>query len=135
VAGARSESTPISGLRLCPADERVVGPAQSLPVDGAFGPAVDTAQQPGQAFDRFIATYEAKYPKATRCLAADREVLLAIYDFPAAHWQHLRTSNPIESTFAPIRLRTTKTRNCLGARSAVAMVRQLAMSAQIRWRR
>jgi transposase-like protein len=95
----------------------------------------ETKQQAEQAFDRFIATYEDKYPKATRCLADDRDVLLAFYDFPAPHWQHLRTTNPIESTFATIRLRTKKTRNCLGARSAVAMVHQLAISAQKRWRR
>ena len=95
----------------------------------------ETKPQAEQAFERFVATYRDKYPKATRCLADDREVLLAFYDFPAAHWQHLRTTNPIESTFATIRLRTKKTRNCLGARSAVAMVHQLAMSAQKRWRR
>ena len=94
-----------------------------------------TKQQAQRAFDRFVETYQEKYPKATQCLAIDRDVLLAFYDFPAAHWQHLRTSNPIESTFATIRLRTAKTRNCLGARSAVAMVHQLAMSAQKRWRR
>lgn len=95
----------------------------------------ETKLQAEQAFDRFVATYEDKYPKAVRCLADDREVLLAFYDFPAAHWQHLRTTNPIESTFATIRLRTKKTRNCLGARGAVAMVHQLAISAQKRWRR
>lgn len=88
-----------------------------------------------QAFDRFLATYEAKYPKATDCLAADREALLAFYDFPATHWQHLRTTNPIESTFATIRLRTVKTRNCVSAKSGLALVHQLAMSAQKRWRR
>lgn len=87
------------------------------------------------AFDRFIAVYEAKYPKATRCLVKDREALLAFYDFPAAHWQHIRTSNPIESTFATIRLRTDKTRNCVSAKSGVALVYKLAMSAEKRWRR
>ena len=91
--------------------------------------------QADKAFDRFIATYEAKYPKATGCLAKDRDELLAFYDFPAAHWQHLRTSNPIESTFATIRLRTAKTRNCVSAKSGSALLYQLAMSAQKRWRR
>ena len=91
--------------------------------------------QADKAFDRFIATYEAKYPKATGCLAKDRDELLAFYDFPAAHWQHLRTSNPIESTFATIRLRTTKTRNCVSAKSGSALLYQLAMSAQKRWQR
>ena len=87
-----------------------------------------------QAFDRFIATYEAKYPKAVTCLAKDRQALLACYDFPAAHWQHLRTTNPIESTFATLRLRTVKTRNCLSARSGLSL-HPLAMSAQQRWRK
>jgi transposase-like protein len=88
-----------------------------------------------KAFDRFIATYEEKYPKAVDCLARDRDELLAFYDFPAAHWQHLRTSNPIESTFATVRLRTVKTRNCLSAKSGLSLVHQLAMSAQQRWRK
>lgn len=88
-----------------------------------------------QAFDRFLVTYDDKYPKATKCLAKDRPELLAFYDFPAAHWQHLRTSNPIESTFATIRLRTAATRNCVSAKSGLALVHQLAMSAQKRWRR
>jgi transposase-like protein len=87
------------------------------------------------AFDRFVATYEAKYPKAVECLAKDREELLAFYDFPAAHWQHLRTTNPIESSFATIRLRSQKTKNCVSAKTGLALVHQLAMSAQKRWRR
>lgn len=87
------------------------------------------------AFDRFLATYEAKYPKAAKCLEQDRDALLAFYDFAATHWQHLRTTNPIESTFATIRLRTAKTRNCFSARTGCALVHQLAMSAQTRWRR
>lgn len=88
-----------------------------------------------KAFNRFIATYQDKYPKAVHCLVKDRQALLAFYDFPAAHWQHLRTTNPIESTFATIRLRTVKTRNCLSAKSGLSMVHQLAMSAQKRWRK
>lgn len=95
----------------------------------------DSRKHAEQAFDRFIATYEAKYPKAVHCLAKDREALLAFYDFPAAHWQHLRTTNPIESTFATIRLRTVKTRNCVSAKSGLCLMHQLAMSAQKRWRR
>ena len=95
----------------------------------------DTRKSADQALDRFCATYEAKYPKAADCLARDRETLLAFYDFPAAHWQHLRTTNPIESTFATIRLRTVKTRNCLSVKTALSLVHQLAMSAQKRWRR
>lgn len=95
----------------------------------------DSRANAEKAFDRFIATYPAKYPKAVECLAGDREELLAFYDFPAAHWQHLRTTNPIESTFATIRLRTVKTRNCLSAKSGLSLVHQLAISAQKRWRK
>lgn len=95
----------------------------------------DSRANAEKAFDRFVTTYEQKYPKAVDCLAKDREELLAFYDFPAAHWQHIRTSNPIESTFATIRLRTVKTRNCVSAKSGLSLVHQLAMSAQKRWRR
>ena len=63
------------------------------------------------------------------------KLLLAFYDFPVGPWGHLRTTNPIESTFATIRLRTAKTRNCLSERTALSLVHQLAMSAQKRWRR
>jgi transposase-like protein len=95
----------------------------------------DTRHHAEQAFDRFVAIYDDTYPKATACLQKDRAELLAFYDFPAAHWQHLRTSNPIESTFATIRLRTAATRNCVSAKSGLSLVHQLAMSAQKRWRR
>src|SRR6266581_344449 len=71
-----------------------------------------------QAFDLFLATYEAKYPKASECLAKDRDTLLTFYDFPAEHWPHVRTTNPIESTFATVRLRTSKTRGCVAPRRA-----------------
>jgi len=87
------------------------------------------------AFDAFLETYEAKYPKAAECLAKDREQLLAFYDFPAQHWIHLRTTNPIESTFATVRLRTAKTRGCLSRQTMLTMVFKLAHSAQKRWRR
>ena len=95
----------------------------------------DSRDSAEKAFDRFIQTYEQKYPKAVDCLVKDREELLAFYDFPAAHWQHIRTTNPIESTFATIRLRTRKTRNCVSAKSGLSLIHQLAMSAQKRWRR
>ena len=65
------------------------------------------------AFDHFVAKYGAKYDKAVACLTKDREALLAFYDFPAEHWKHVRTTNPIESTFATVRLRTAKTKGCL----------------------
>ena len=92
-------------------------------------------QRAEMAFDLFVATYEAKYPKAAECLAHDREVLLAFYDFPAEHWGHIRTTNPIESTFATVRLRTNKTRGCLSRTTMLAMVFKLWQSAAKRWHR
>lgn len=87
------------------------------------------------AFERFIKTYDAKYPKAVECLAKDREALLAFYDFPAEHWVHIRTTNPIESTFATVRLRTDKTRGCVSQDSILSLVFKLVQSAQKRWLR
>ena len=112
--------------------KRVQGEAKSM-LHEIWGS--DTRERAKEAFERFCATWEAKYPKAAECLARDREELLAFYDFPAAHWQSLRTTNPIESTFATIRLRTAKTRNCLSEKTALSLVHQLAMSAEKRWRR
>ena len=94
-----------------------------------------TREEAEDAFNYFVEAYDDKYPKAVECLTKDREELLTFYDFPAAHWHHLRTTNPIESTFATIRLRTAKTRGCLSRKTALAMVYKLAMSAQGRWRR
>ena len=95
----------------------------------------DTRMNAHKALTRFLATWEAKYPRTAECLTKDQEELLAFYDFPAAHWGHLRKTNPIESTFATIRLRTAKTRNCLSEKTALSLVHQLAMSAQKWWRR
>lgn len=95
----------------------------------------ETREDAYQAFDSFLETYEAKYPKATTCLKKDREELLAFYDFPAEQWAHLRTTNPIESTFATVRLRTAKTRGCLSRETMLTMVFRLSLSAQKRWRR
>jgi putative transposase len=88
-----------------------------------------------KAFDAFIETYGAKYPKATDCLEKDRQALLAFYDFPAEHWIHLRTTNPIESMFATIRQRTDKTKGCLSRKTCLAMVFKLAKSAEKNWRK
>ncbi len=88
-----------------------------------------------KAFDIAISTYSDKYPKAIMCLNKNREEMLAFYDFPATHWQHIRTSNPIESTFATVRLRTAKTRGCVARHTILAMVYKLGQSAQIKWRR
>ncbi len=93
-----------------------------------------TRKDAGEAFDLFVETFSGKYPAATACLGKDREVLLAFYDFPAEHWIHLRTSNPIESTFASVRLRTGKTKGCGSRVACLSMVFKLALSAQKRWR-
>ena len=87
-----------------------------------------------KAFDQFVATYEAKYPQATECLSKDREVLLSFYDFPAEHWRHIRTTNPIESTFATVRLRTVKTKGSGSRMACLTMVFKLMESASGRWR-
>ena len=86
------------------------------------------------AFDLFIEKYGVKYDKATACLVKDRDALLTFYDFPAEHWKHLRTSNPIESSFATVRHRTRRSKNCLSRNTAMAMVFKLIMAAQKRWR-
>ena len=87
------------------------------------------------AFDFFAQAYGAKYEKAVACLTKDRHRLLSFYDFPAEHWKHLRSTNPIESTFATVRLRTTKTKGCLSRKTALAMVFKLLLSARKKWRR
>ncbi len=87
------------------------------------------------ALDRFVAKYGPKYAKAAACLAKDRDALLAFYAAPAEHWKHVRTTNPIESTFATVRLRTDRTKGCLSRQTALAMVFKLAKSAERRWRR
>jgi putative transposase len=88
-----------------------------------------------QAFDLFVQTFEAKYPKAVECLVKDREVLLTFYDFPAEHWIHLRTTNPIESTFATVRLRTVRTKGSGSRTACLTMVFKLAQCAEKHWRR
>ena len=80
----------------------------------------------------FQTAWGPQYPRAAECLVKDREELLAFYDFPA---EHLRTTNPIESVFATVRLRTVKTRDCLSRKTACAMVYRLLLSAQGKWRR
>ena len=94
-----------------------------------------TKQDAEKAFDEFIEKYQAKYPAACDCLSKDREVLLTFYDFPAEHWSHLRTTNPIESTFATIRLRHRKTKGNGTRRASLAMMFKLAQSASKKWRR
>ncbi len=95
----------------------------------------ETSKDAEAAFDVFIAAYGLKYEKAAECLAKDRQALLAFYDFPAEHWKHLRTSNPIESTFATVRHRTIRSKGCLSNKTALAMVFKLVEAAQKSWRR
>ena len=95
----------------------------------------ETRKQADTAFDLFIRTFQAKYPKAVECLEKDREALLRFYDFPAEHWVHLRTTNPIESTFATVRLRTRRTKGCGSRTACLTMVFKLAQCAERHWRR
>ncbi|ANB03644.1 IS256 family transposase [Ectothiorhodospira sp. BSL-9] len=94
-----------------------------------------TREMAHQAFDRTLKRFEAKYPKAMACLAKDRDELLAFYDYPAEHWVHIRTTNPVESTFSTVRLRTKRSRSCGSRATTLAMVFKLLQSAQKRWRR
>lgn len=95
----------------------------------------NTKAEANTAFDRFLKTYHVKYPEATECLSKDREALLAFFDFPAEHWPHIRSTNPIESTFATVRLRTDKTRGCVSKDTILALVFKLVQSAEKRWLR
>ncbi|KVN49704.1 hypothetical protein WJ64_20540 [Burkholderia ubonensis] len=87
------------------------------------------------AFERFVATYGAKYPKAVEKLTKERNDLLAFYDFPAEHWQRLRATNPIESAFATVRHRTSRARYCLSRATFLGMAFKLVESAEQSWRR
>ena len=95
----------------------------------------ETRSQAQKAFGLFISTFQAKYPRAVECLLKDRDVLLTFYDFPAEHWVHLRTTNPIESTFATVRLRTARTKGCGSRATCLTMVFKLAQCAERRWHR
>lgn len=94
-----------------------------------------TRQEADRAFDQFIVTYEPKYPKATACLLKDQDALLTFYDFPARHWQSVRTTNPIESTFATIRHRTARTKGCVTRDSLLHMMFKLGQCAENNWRK
>ena len=95
----------------------------------------ETKKDAVKALEAFVETYQVKYKRATDCLIKDRAALLAFYDFPAEHWKHLRTTNPIESTFATVRHRTIRSKGCLSNKTALAMVFKLAEGAQKSWRR
>jgi putative transposase len=94
-----------------------------------------TRQDALKAYDRFLTNYQLKYPKACDCLEKDKDVLFTFYDFPAEHWSHLRTTNPIESTFATVRLRTQRTKGCGSRLATLTMVYKLGLEAQNGWRR
>jgi len=87
------------------------------------------------AMDTFAEKYAAKYEKAVSCLTRDREALLAFYGFPADHWDHLRTGNPIESVFATVRHRTVRTKGALSQKAAKLMVFKLVQAAAKTWQR
>ena len=94
-----------------------------------------TRKEAHSAFNHFVKHYGAKYPKAAEKLTKDRDALLAFYDFPAEHWAHLRTTNPIESTFATVRHRTTRTRNCVTRATFLGLAFKLIEEAEKTWRR
>lgn len=94
-----------------------------------------TKREALDALDTFLTLYEAKYPKAAACLIKDKDHLFTFYDFPAVHWQHIRSTNPIESTFATVRHRTRQTKGCGSIRATLSMVFQLAREAQKCWRK
>ena len=95
----------------------------------------ETRDDAHKSFDRALVRFESKYPGAMERLLKDREELLAFYDFPAEHWVHIRTTNPIESTFATVRLRTRRARNCGSRETTLAVVYKLLESAQKKWKR
>jgi len=95
----------------------------------------ETKKDAVTALEAFVETYQVKYERAADCLTKDREALLAFFDFPAEHWKHLRTTNPLESTFATVRHRTIRSKGCLSNKTALAMVFKLVEGAQKSWRR
>ncbi len=95
----------------------------------------ETREKAYEAFDHCIARFNPKYPKAMECLAKvkDKDSMLAFYDYPAENWQHIRTTNPVESVFATVRLRTAKTKNCGSRTTMLAMAFKLMETAQKKW--
>ena len=97
-----------------------------------YSPARDEAHA---AFAKFVGRYQAKYPKAVEKMEKYRDSLLAFYDFPAEHWQHIRTTNPIESTFATVRHRTSRTRNCVSRPTFLGLAFKLIEETEKSWRK
>ena len=94
----------------------------------------ETKEAAVKTYRLFIASFKDKYPKAVECLEKDEQVLFTFYQFPAAHWIHIRTTNPIESTFATVRLRTAKTKGCGSRAATLSMVFKLCLEAEKSWR-
>jgi putative transposase len=94
-----------------------------------------TRKAASAAYEQFISSYQIKFPKACEYLEKDKEVLFTFYDFPAQHWSHLRTTNPIESTFATVRLRTHRTKGSGSRIATLTMVFKLGLEAEKHWRR
>ena len=95
----------------------------------------ETKEDAEKAWKKFLNTYGTKYPKVEECLSKDKAEMLEFYNFPAEHWKHIRTTNPIESIFATVRNRTRKTKGCLSRKTALSMVFKLMMSAKKKWRK
>lgn len=95
----------------------------------------ETKEDANKAFELFLDKYGVKYQQATDCLKKDRQELLTFYDFPAEHWKHIRTTNPIESTFATVRHRTKRSKGCLARETTLIMVFKLIKTAEKTWRR
>ena len=114
-------------------DQSVMRPEVAQP-RGSAAERVCSATRAVAALDAFAGSYAPKYAKAVECLSKDRDALLAFYDFPAEHWKHLRSTNPIESTFATVRHRTIRSKGCLSNKTALAMVFKLIEAAQKSWR-
>ncbi len=95
----------------------------------------ESRQAATEAFESFLGLYRTKFPKAVKCIEKDRDALLAFYDFPAEHWGHLRTTNPIESTFATVRLRQRRAKGCDSREASLTMAFMLVRQAERHWRR
>jgi transposase-like protein len=95
----------------------------------------ETKELAVQAFETFRELYGNKYPKAVECLVKDKAVLFTLYDFPQEHWQHIRTTNPIESTFSTVRHRSRQTKGCGSRDATLAMVFKLCREAEKKWRK
>lgn len=93
----------------------------------------ETREQAYDAFEHCIERFSPKYPKAMDCLAKDKTSMLTFYDYPAENWQHIRTTNPVESVFAIVRLGTTKTKNCGSRTTTLTMAFKLIETAQKKW--